>query len=156
MAISLTKWYATFLYLLKKFFCWSYFFNICCTVCVIIFITSGWYIKKSKCFSGLCFCILCFSGLCLIILWTFNFTCTQLNYRRYSCSIANYDIKFDNSLFAPHRGFSGTYVKEYIEASNPVFAIGEYWDSLSYEHGSLCYNQGYYYWYHLSLVYCGK
>lgn len=41
-----------------------------------------------------------------------------------------------------HRGFSGTYVKEYIEASNPAFAIGEYWDSLAYEHGNLCYNQG--------------
>lgn len=40
------------------------------------------------------------------------------------------------------RGFSGTYVKEYIEASSPAFAIGEYWDSLGYEHGSLCYNQG--------------
>lgn len=40
------------------------------------------------------------------------------------------------------RGFSGTYVKEYIEASNPAFAIGEYWDSLAYEHGDMCYNQG--------------
>ncbi|XP_065855387.1 uncharacterized protein [Euphorbia lathyris] len=39
------------------------------------------------------------------------------------------------------RGFSGTYVKEYIESSNPAFAIGEYWDSLAYENGSLCYNQ---------------
>lgn len=40
------------------------------------------------------------------------------------------------------RGFSGSYVKEYIEASNPSFAIGEYWDSLAYEGGNLCYNQG--------------
>lgn len=40
------------------------------------------------------------------------------------------------------RGFSGGYVKEYIEASNPAFAIGEYWDSLAYEGGNLCYNQG--------------
>ncbi|XP_062103076.1 alpha-amylase 3, chloroplastic-like [Humulus lupulus] len=39
------------------------------------------------------------------------------------------------------RGFSGSYVKEYIEASNPAFAIGEYWDSLGYEHGDLCNNQ---------------
>ncbi|MQL69132.1 hypothetical protein Taro_001387, partial [Colocasia esculenta] len=39
------------------------------------------------------------------------------------------------------RGFSGGFVKEYIEASNPAFAIGEYWDSLSYEGGNLCYNQ---------------
>lgn len=39
------------------------------------------------------------------------------------------------------RGFSGEHVKEYIEASNPAFAIGEYWDSLAYEGGDLCYNQ---------------
>ncbi|KAK6266780.1 hypothetical protein QUC31_017617 [Theobroma cacao] len=39
------------------------------------------------------------------------------------------------------RGFSGIFVKEYIEASNPAFAIGEYWDSLAYEQGNLCYNQ---------------
>ncbi|XVF16742.1 hypothetical protein REPUB_Repub10bG0058400 [Reevesia pubescens] len=37
--------------------------------------------------------------------------------------------------------FSATYVKEYIEASNPAFAIGEDWNSLAYEHGNLCYNQ---------------
>lgn len=35
-------------------------------------------------------------------------------------------------------------MKEYIEASNPAFAIGEYWDSLAYEGGNLCYNQGEY------------
>lgn len=33
-------------------------------------------------------------------------------------------------------------MKEYIEASNPAFSIGEYWDSLAYEGGNLCYNQG--------------
>ena len=41
-----------------------------------------------------------------------------------------------------HRGFSGEHVKEYIESSNPSFAIGEYWDSLAYNGGDLCYNQG--------------
>lgn len=41
-----------------------------------------------------------------------------------------------------NRGFSGGYVREYIEHSNPTFAIGEYWDSLAYEGGNLCYNQG--------------
>ncbi|XP_057993749.1 uncharacterized protein LOC110658900 isoform X2 [Hevea brasiliensis] len=51
------------------------------------------------------------------------------------------DIGFDGWRLDFVRGFSGTYFKEYIEASNPAFAIGEYWDSLSYEHGSLCYNQ---------------
>jgi hypothetical protein len=33
-------------------------------------------------------------------------------------------------------------VKEYIESSKPSFAIGEYWDSLAYENGQVCYNQG--------------
>lgn len=51
------------------------------------------------------------------------------------------DIGYDGWRLDFVRGFSGTYVKEYIEASNPAFAIGEYWDSLAYEHGSLCYNQ---------------
>ncbi|GLU01825.1 hypothetical protein SLE2022_191080 [Rubroshorea leprosula] len=51
------------------------------------------------------------------------------------------DIRFDGWRLDFVRGFSGTYVKEYIEASNPAFAIGEYWDSLAYENGNLCYNQ---------------
>jgi hypothetical protein len=88
----------------------------------------------------------CFGGLCFSMLLTFNFKFINWNVRRY-CSfsaLANSNVKFHNSLFSAHRGFSGTYVKEYIEASNPAFAIGEYWDSLAYEHGSLCYNQGYY------------
>ncbi|MED6209034.1 hypothetical protein PIB30_050725 [Stylosanthes scabra] len=51
------------------------------------------------------------------------------------------DIGFDGWRLDFVRGFSGTYIKEYIEASNPVFSIGEYWDSLAYEHGTLCYNQ---------------
>jgi hypothetical protein len=41
-----------------------------------------------------------------------------------------------------NRGFWGGYVKEYIEATKPAFAIGEYWDSLAYEGGRVCYNQG--------------
>uniref|UniRef100_A0A7N0SYL4 alpha-amylase n=1 Tax=Kalanchoe fedtschenkoi TaxID=63787 RepID=A0A7N0SYL4_KALFE len=51
------------------------------------------------------------------------------------------DIGYDGWRLDFVRGFSGAYVKEYIEASNPVFAIGEYWDSLAYEGGNLCYNQ---------------
>ncbi|XP_045799013.1 uncharacterized protein LOC123893134 isoform X2 [Trifolium pratense] len=51
------------------------------------------------------------------------------------------DIGFDGWRLDFVKGFSGTYVKEYIKSSNPAFAIGEYWDSLAYEHGSLCYNQ---------------
>ncbi|KAG8384623.1 hypothetical protein BUALT_Bualt04G0137100 [Buddleja alternifolia] len=51
------------------------------------------------------------------------------------------DIGFDGWRLDFVRGFSGEYVKEYIEASQPAFAIGEYWDSLAYEGGNLCYNQ---------------
>ncbi|KAH7673439.1 Alpha-amylase protein [Dioscorea alata] len=51
------------------------------------------------------------------------------------------DIGFDGWRLDFVRGFAGVYVKEYIEASNPAFAIGEYWDSLAYEGGNLCYNQ---------------
>ncbi|CAI8591915.1 unnamed protein product [Vicia faba] len=51
------------------------------------------------------------------------------------------DIGFDGWRLDFVKGFSGTYVKEYIEASKPAFSIGEYWDSLAYEQGSLCYNQ---------------
>nr|XP_011467888.1 PREDICTED: uncharacterized protein LOC101298534 [Fragaria vesca subsp. vesca]XP_011467889.1 PREDICTED: uncharacterized protein LOC101298534 [Fragaria vesca subsp. vesca] len=51
------------------------------------------------------------------------------------------DIGFDGWRLDFVRGFSGSYVKEYIEASTPAFAIGEYWDSLAYENGNLCYNQ---------------
>ncbi|ERM99977.1 hypothetical protein AMTRI_Chr10g224780 [Amborella trichopoda] len=51
------------------------------------------------------------------------------------------EIGFDGWRLDFVRGFSGGYVKEYIEASNPAFAIGEYWDSLAYEGGNLCYNQ---------------
>lgn len=48
----------------------------------------------------------------------------------------------NDSIIVLCRGFSGGYVKEYIQASNPAFAIGEYWDSLGYEGGNLSYNQG--------------
>ncbi|XP_077223141.1 uncharacterized protein LOC143856751 [Tasmannia lanceolata] len=51
------------------------------------------------------------------------------------------DIGFDGWRLDFVKGFSGGYVKEYIEASNPAFCIGEYWDSLAYEGGNMCYNQ---------------
>lgn len=51
------------------------------------------------------------------------------------------EIGFDGWQLNFVRGFSGIFVKEYIEASNFAFAIGEYWDSLVYEQGNLCYNQ---------------
>ncbi|KAH9625466.1 hypothetical protein KSS87_008129 [Heliosperma pusillum] len=46
------------------------------------------------------------------------------------------DFRFD---FA--RGYAAKYVKEYIERVEPVFCVGEYWDSCNYENGRLAYNQ---------------
>ncbi|PKA50955.1 Alpha-amylase 3, chloroplastic [Apostasia shenzhenica] len=39
------------------------------------------------------------------------------------------------------RGFWGGYVGDYLEASEPYFAVGEYWDSLSYKYGEMEFNQ---------------
>ena len=39
------------------------------------------------------------------------------------------------------RGFSGVHVKEYMLKTEPLFAVGEYWDSLGYHFGSPEYNQ---------------
>ncbi|KAE8734497.1 Alpha-amylase 3 [Hibiscus syriacus] len=52
------------------------------------------------------------------------------------------EIGYDGWRLDFVRGFSGTFVKEYIETSHPAFAIGEYWDSMAYENGNLSYNQG--------------
>lgn len=32
-------------------------------------------------------------------------------------------------------------MKEYCERSEPHFVVGEYWDSLAYEHGTAAHNQ---------------
>ncbi|KAG5050587.1 Alpha-amylase 3, chloroplastic [Glycine soja] len=39
------------------------------------------------------------------------------------------------------RGFWGGYVKDYIDASEPYFSVGEYWDSLSYTYSEMDHNQ---------------
>ncbi|KAK4481620.1 hypothetical protein RD792_012524, partial [Penstemon davidsonii] len=39
------------------------------------------------------------------------------------------------------RGFWGGYVKDYLESSEPYFAVGEFWDSLSYSYGEMDHNQ---------------
>lgn len=51
------------------------------------------------------------------------------------------EIGYDGWRLDFARGFWGGHVKEYIEASTPAFCIGEYWDSLSYEGGTVAYNQ---------------
>ncbi|GBG73693.1 hypothetical protein CBR_g17035 [Chara braunii] len=51
------------------------------------------------------------------------------------------EIGYDGWRLDFVRGFWGGHVKEYIEGSNPWFAVGEYWDSLSYTYGEMDYNQ---------------
>ncbi|ESW29377.1 hypothetical protein PHAVU_002G065700 [Phaseolus vulgaris] len=51
------------------------------------------------------------------------------------------EIGYDGWRLDFVRGFWGGYVKDYIEASEPYFAVGEYWDSLSYRNDETDYNQ---------------
>ncbi|CAM0882401.1 unnamed protein product [Alopecurus aequalis] len=51
------------------------------------------------------------------------------------------EIGYDGWRLDFVRGFWGGYVKDYLEASEPYFAVGEYWDSLSYTYGEMDYNQ---------------
>ncbi|KAB1207337.1 Alpha-amylase 3, chloroplastic [Morella rubra] len=51
------------------------------------------------------------------------------------------EIGYDGWRLDFVRGFWGGYVKEYLEASEPFFAVGEYWDSLSYTYGEMDHNQ---------------
>ena len=39
------------------------------------------------------------------------------------------------------RGFHGSHVGDYMAATAPTFAVGEFWDSLSYSNGLPDYNQ---------------
>ncbi|QCD90495.1 alpha-amylase [Vigna unguiculata] len=51
------------------------------------------------------------------------------------------EIGYDGWRLDFVRGFWGGYVKDYIEASEPYFSVGEYWDSLSYTNGETDHNQ---------------
>ncbi|KAL6983542.1 Alpha-amylase A type-3, variant 2 [Sarracenia purpurea var. burkii] len=51
------------------------------------------------------------------------------------------DIGYDGWRLDFVRGFWGGYVKDYLDASEPYFAVGEYWDSLSYTYGEMDHNQ---------------
>ncbi|KAL9264190.1 putative alpha-amylase 2 [Drosera capensis] len=50
-------------------------------------------------------------------------------------------VGFQDFRFDFVRGYSPKYVKEYIEAAKPLFSVGEYWDSCSYDGSYLAYNQ---------------
>ncbi|KAI3846543.1 hypothetical protein MKX03_008225 [Papaver bracteatum] len=51
------------------------------------------------------------------------------------------EIGYDGWRLDFVRGFWGGYVKDYLESSEPYFAVGEYWDSLSYTYGKMDHNQ---------------
>nr|GMD46869.1 alpha-amylase 3, chloroplastic isoform X2 [Ipomoea batatas] len=51
------------------------------------------------------------------------------------------EIGYDGWRLDFVRGFWGGYVKDYLETSEPYFAVGEYWDSLSYSYGEMDHNQ---------------
>ncbi|EPS68543.1 plastid alpha-amylase, partial [Genlisea aurea] len=51
------------------------------------------------------------------------------------------EIGYDGWRFDFVRGFWGGYVKEYMGATEPYFAVGEFWDSLSYTYGQMDRNQ---------------
>ncbi|KAL1806351.1 hypothetical protein ACET3Z_029419 [Daucus carota] len=51
------------------------------------------------------------------------------------------DIGYDGWRLDYVRGFWGGYVKDYMEVTEPYFAVGEYWDSLSYSYGEMDHNQ---------------
>ncbi|XP_061342404.1 alpha-amylase 3, chloroplastic-like isoform X2 [Gastrolobium bilobum] len=51
------------------------------------------------------------------------------------------EIGYDGWRLDFVRGFWGGYVKDYLQATEPYFAVGEYWDSLSYTYGEMDHNQ---------------
>ncbi|XP_058194808.1 alpha-amylase 3, chloroplastic isoform X1 [Rhododendron vialii] len=51
------------------------------------------------------------------------------------------EIGYDGWRLDFVRGFWGGYVKDYLDATGPYFAVGEYWDSLSYTYGEMDHNQ---------------
>lgn len=51
------------------------------------------------------------------------------------------EIGYDGWRLDFVRGFWGGYVKDYIQGSEPYFAVGEYWDSLSYTYGQMDHDQ---------------
>jgi alpha-amylase len=50
-------------------------------------------------------------------------------------------VGFDGWRFDYVKGYSGEYTRQYINASVPKIAFGEYWDACSYTNGVLDYNQ---------------
>mmetsp|Transcript_20739 Transcript_20739/g.51374 ORF Transcript_20739/g.51374 Transcript_20739/m.51374 type:complete len:1412 (-) Transcript_20739:131-4366(-) len=51
------------------------------------------------------------------------------------------EVGYDGWRLDYVRGFSGTHVKTYMEATDVKFAVGEFWDTLSYDYDQPQYNQ---------------
>ena len=51
------------------------------------------------------------------------------------------EIGFDGWRFDFVKGYPGRHVMEYIEASGPLTAVGEFWDDCAYTDSKLEYNQ---------------
>ncbi|KAK9811614.1 hypothetical protein WJX72_006987 [[Myrmecia] bisecta] len=51
------------------------------------------------------------------------------------------DIGFDGWRLDFVKGFHGSHVKDYVEATQPLFTVGEFWDSLEYSGGISNHNQ---------------
>ena len=51
------------------------------------------------------------------------------------------NVGYDGWRFDYVKGYSGEFTRKYIDASVPLMAFGEYWDSCSYTGGVLDYNQ---------------
>mmetsp|Transcript_9648 Transcript_9648/g.27597 ORF Transcript_9648/g.27597 Transcript_9648/m.27597 type:complete len:677 (-) Transcript_9648:123-2153(-) len=51
------------------------------------------------------------------------------------------DIGYDGWRFDFTKGYGGEFVGEYVEHTTPLFAVGEFWDTLSYSGGYLDHNQ---------------
>ena len=51
------------------------------------------------------------------------------------------EVGYDGWRLDYVRGFSGTHVKTYMESTDVHFAVGEYWDTLSYDYDQPQYNQ---------------
>ncbi|KAI3875817.1 hypothetical protein MKX03_023740 [Papaver bracteatum] len=52
-----------------------------------------------------------------------------------------YDVGFQDFRFDFARGYAPNFAKEYIQEAKPLFSVGEYWDSCSYNGCGLEYNQ---------------
>lgn len=57
-------------------------------------------------------------------------------------SSLRHTVGFDGWRFDFAKGYGGSYVKEYVDATSPSFVVGEVWDPCCYdESGNLSYNQ---------------